>query len=79
MTKKIGFEMTLLAIFHLQDGRTVFAGSIQNSEQKIKHYIKRCQVELIIDRKLQKIIIIDGEMIPDRRHPEGLSILDFGF
>jgi hypothetical protein len=79
MTKKLGFEMTLVDIFHLQDGRTVFAGSIQNSEQRIKHYIKRCQVELIIDRKVQTIITIDGEMIPDRKHPEGLSILDFGF
>lgn len=75
MTKKLGFEMTLFDIFHLQDGRTVFAGSIHNSERRIKH----CQVELIIDRKVQKIIIIDSEMIPDRRHPEGLSILDFGF
>jgi hypothetical protein len=59
--------MNLVDIFHFQDGRTVFAGSIKGHEE----IIWNCQVELIIDEKVQKIITIQGEMIPNKRHPTG--------
>ncbi|MBZ8183289.1 hypothetical protein [Oscillatoria salina] len=59
--------MTVVEIFDLQSGYTLFVGPIQGSNQ----IVKRTKVELFIDEKPLKIIDISGEFITNVKYPQG--------
>lgn len=60
-------ELKVLDVFRFQDGRTVFVGPVQ-SETK---YISRSQADLVVDGHVVAIVELEGEMIPNGRHPLG--------
>ena len=63
----MNFEMKVIDVFHFQNGQTVLAGLIEDHQE----LIRSCQAEILIDGKVQETIKILGEMLPDRRHPQG--------
>lgn len=61
------FEMIVFDVFHLQGGRTVFVGSVKG----LNKLIQKCQVEVLVNEKIYKIIEIEGEWFFNAQHPEG--------
>ena len=63
----MGFEVKIFEIFHLKSNQTIFAGSVSGYDSRLK----KCKAQLFIDNKVHKIIEIEGELIMDRKHPQG--------
>ena len=59
--------MIILDVFHFQEDRTVFVGSVTG----LNDLVQKCQVELLVNEKLSKIIESEGECLLNVRHPAG--------
>ena len=67
MTTQTVFEMRIVDMFRFADGRTVFVGSVTDGPP----FIRPCRCSLVVDGTQRAVIGLEGEMVPDRRHPEG--------
>ncbi|MCU0543094.1 MAG: hypothetical protein MUE44_13130 [Oscillatoriaceae cyanobacterium Prado104] len=61
------FEMIICDLFHFQNDLTVFVGPVSG----LNGLIKKCQAEVIVSEKIYKIIEIQGEFLPNVKHPAG--------
>jgi hypothetical protein len=71
MNNHLEFEMRIHDLFKFSDGRTVFVGTVTSPT----NFIQACKCQLIVNSTVQEMIQIEGEMIPDRPHPEGYRSL----
>lgn len=61
------FEMLVCDLFHLQDGRTVFVGTVKC----LNGLIQKCPVEVLVNEKVYKIIELGRKCLLDIKHPAG--------
>lgn len=67
MTTQTVFDMRIVDMFRFGDGRTVLIGSVTGGPP----FIVPCRCCLLVDDTQRAVIWLEGEMFPDRRHPEG--------
>lgn len=67
MNPSVCFEMMIAELFRLSDGRTVFVGHVEGETK----FIRPCQCELLMDGVRKALVAVEGEMIPEGRHPAG--------
>lgn len=60
-------ELSVVEIFRFEDGRTVFVGPLHEGVP----YIPACLAELLVNDRVVATLRIEGEMMPNGRHPEG--------
>ncbi len=63
----MGFEIKIFEIFHLKSNQTIFAGSVLGHDNRFK----KCKAQLFIDDESNNLVEIEGELIMDRKHPQG--------
>lgn len=71
----VTFWMAIDDVFRLQGGRTVFVGAVRSSHR----HVPAMTCELLLDGRVIQSLRLEGEMLPEKRHPEprrSVSTLD---
>jgi hypothetical protein len=60
------FELEVAEVFHFKDGKTVFVGPVPCGAK----YIPPSQAEVVVNGRVVAAVRLEGEMIPNGRHPK---------
>jgi hypothetical protein len=60
-------ELSVVEVFHFEDGRTVFVGPFHEGAD----YIPACRAKLLVNGRVVATLSLEGEMMPNGRHPQG--------
>jgi hypothetical protein len=64
-------QLDVVEIFRFADGKTVFVGPLHGDAK----YVPPCNAELVVNGHTVGVVHLEGEMMPNGRHPKGYRSL----